>query len=84
MILASNARARLNGFHDHARDLWMQYLAREMSGVHVADRDPPFARYGFREIALKGGQLVGDGQVSVLTVLCRSKCPLAISMLVGL
>jgi hypothetical protein len=64
MILASNARARLNGFHDHAHDLRMQYLARETSELHVADRDPPLCPLRVRESELEGGQLAGDGHIS--------------------
>ena len=45
MILASNAQARLNGFHDHAYDLGMQYLLVKRQELHVADRDPPLCPF---------------------------------------
>lgn len=42
----------------------MQYLAVKLQVLHLADLDPPGALYGFREVALEGAQLPGNGQGS--------------------
>jgi hypothetical protein len=53
MILASNARARLKGFHDHPHGIRLQYLAVKRQGLHLAERDPPVPVTGFAKSLLK-------------------------------
>ena len=48
---------------DRAHGVRMQYFAVKLQVLHLADLIP-CALYGFREVALEGAQLAGDGQVS--------------------